>query len=88
MWIPYSQDALIRLLDDELAKLDINERPYFLNLIAFIIENNTFRVNNEYYHQKIGVPMGGVLSGTLANVYLGILERNIVQNPKILLFRR
>jgi hypothetical protein len=82
------QTELIRLLDDELCRLEINERTYFLYLVSFIIENNTFRVNKEYYHQKIGVPMGGVLSGSLANIYLGVLERNIVNNPKILLFKR
>jgi hypothetical protein len=31
-----------------------------------------------HYLQKVGLPMGGCLSGTLANIYLATLEQNII----------
>jgi hypothetical protein len=71
------------------------EREQFLHFLFFIIHNNIFKANGKCYHQTTGLPMGGVLSGVLANIYLAYLERNILHSspsipstPKFYLFER
>ena len=49
---------------------------------------NIFYANDSFYLQTIGHAMGGALSRTLANIYLGILEREVLRNENILLFNR
>jgi retron-type reverse transcriptase len=61
-----------------------------LEFLQGIIDNNIFQAGNQFFHQKIGLPMGGSLSPSLANIYLGVLERKIISqySPPILFYRR
>jgi hypothetical protein len=59
-----------------------------MNYLKTIIKCNIFQVNENYCLQKIGLPMGGPLSGTLANIYLGVLEKYVVNIPQICLYNR
>jgi hypothetical protein len=60
----------------------------FLYYLSSLVRHNIFRVNDTFYIQKIGLPMGAPMSGTLANIYLAYLESQIINNPNILLYKR
>ena len=64
------------------------DRNKFIDFLKPIIHFNTFQVGEDFYLQKLGLAMGSRLSGALANIYLGILEKNISQSDKIVLFLR
>jgi hypothetical protein len=86
------QPKLLNIISDEVENrrllTDENAKVQFMLYMQTIINFNIFRVKDDIYLQTTGLPMGGGLSGTLANIYLGVLEKFIVSNPKILLFNR
>jgi hypothetical protein len=84
------QDKLIHIVNNELKHLISSEedRNKFIDFLKTIIHFNTFQVGEDFYLQKLGLAMGSRLSGALANIYLGILEKNISQSDKIVLFLR
>jgi hypothetical protein len=84
------QDKLLDIVNIELiAEIpDDIPRQRYMHYLSTIIKYNTFQVQNVYYLQTIGLPMGGRLSCTLANIYLGILEKSVYNLPKIHLYNR
>ena len=73
---------LVNIMPQEIKRLK------FMYFLQCIIVTNTFQVGDSFYIQRIGVPMGMCLSGTLANIYLATLEISIYNIPKLLLFKR
>jgi hypothetical protein len=85
------QDRLLDIVNHlftESNLLDKEYQPKFMQYLKNIIKFNTFQVAEKTYLQQIGLPMGGPLSGTLANIYLGHLERNIRAIEHIKLYKR
>jgi hypothetical protein len=65
------------------------ESSTILQFLHTIIHNNTFFAGGIYYHQRTGLPMGNALSGSLANIYLGFLEKEIIhRSPSLLYYQR
>jgi hypothetical protein len=54
--------------------MEDNSRQQFIKFLNTIVRFNTFQLRAQFCLQNIGLPMGGVLSGCLANIYLGHLE--------------
>jgi hypothetical protein len=84
------QDKLLHIVDEEMDILGLSPdyKSHFLRYLQVIINYNIFKVNDAHYLQTIGLPMGGRLSGTLANIYLGVLEKDLSKEKKIILFQR
>jgi hypothetical protein len=84
------QDHLLDIINGYLngTQMEDKEKQSFMNFLLVIIKCNTFQVNNRFYLQTIGLPMGGSMSGTLANIYLGHLEKSIYKDPGIILYNR
>jgi hypothetical protein len=84
------QSHLLDIVNASLLNyFDTSEKKQkFMHYLQTIISFNTFQVNDNFCLQKIGLPMGGPLSGTLANIYLGFTEKSIIDNPGILLYNR
>jgi hypothetical protein len=74
-------DIIVKLMENSIP--NETERHYYLHFLSIIIHHNTFKVNQRYYHQKTGVPMGGILSGVLANLYLAYLEQQVLYSHPI-----
>ena len=85
-------DPLIDILSEHLPTVcsTQSESRLILDLLRHIIKFNTFSSNNQFYLQKIGLPMGWCLSGSLANIYLGYLEMSLLSKhtSSILLYSR
>jgi hypothetical protein len=83
-------DKLLQIINILLLKsIDNTEhRIKYMEYLNVMITNNTFINNDGKYIQIKGLPMGGKLSGSLANIYLGFLEREMTYHPGILLFIR
>lgn len=69
-------------------RLDDKQRHQLIKCLNIIVRFNTFQIRDEFCLQKIGLPMGGVLSGCLANIYLGQLEKKLLIFPNLLLYNR
>jgi hypothetical protein len=84
------QEVLLNIINSFLIKqnTDDKEREQFMKYLNVIVKFNTFQVNDYFCLQKIGLPMGGVLSGCLANIYLGYMEKECIGNPNLLLYNR
>jgi hypothetical protein len=84
------QDRLLDIVNHQITEQlsDAELKDKFMYYLRTIINNNTFQVNDSYCLQKIGLPMGGPLSGTLANIYLGFMETRVMNFPKVLLYNR
>lgn len=50
-----------------------------IRLSRFVMKNNYFSYNGQYYHQIRGGAMGSPLTLTIANCYMFFFERNIVK---------
>ena len=58
-------------------------------IIGILLEFNTFETLQGYYRQKEGLSMGGKLSSAISNIFLNMLECEIIQgylDQNILLF--
>ena len=69
-------------------------RKYKLDLISIrkilqlIFENNIFKYKDNFFIQKIGIPMGCIAGPTIANIYIYILEADwLNMNPEIIYYR-
>jgi hypothetical protein len=84
------QPKLLTIVEEQLKLIGLDEetRQQYLKYIQVIATLNIFRANDIFYLQTIGLAMGGSLSGALANIYLGVLEKEVLQNENILLFNR
>ena len=50
-----------------------------IRLARFVIKNNYFKYNGQYYHQIRGGAMGSPLTLTIANCYMFFFEQNIIK---------
>ena len=71
-------------------EIPISGREFSLETFKLLLFNNTFSCYNKNFLQIKGLPMGGPLSGSLANIYLGHLEKNIINkfSNNIVLYKR
>lgn len=70
---------------DEFEKLTIAD---VTRLLTECLNNIYFQYGNELFLQNDGCPMGSAISGTVADIFLQKLERNILpQQPKIFFWR-
>lgn len=46
-------------------------------ILKLVTEQNYFSVNNKFYSQQEGLPMGSPISGLLANIFMNHIENNI-----------
>ena len=64
-------------------------KKFFMDIL---LKYNNFETLNGFYKQRSGVAMGGKMSGALSNIFVNILEQNIVKkyqkNNKILYYCR
>jgi hypothetical protein len=81
-------DRLMSIISAKMDFLSPEEHQIFIKCLDAIIKLNTFTVGDEYYLQNVGVPMGGCLSGSLANIYLSDLENHLSKDHHILLYKR
>jgi hypothetical protein len=84
------QEKLLDIINGLLIQQNTEDtdRQQFMKFLNVIVKCNTFQLNDYFCHQKIGLPMGGVLSGCLANIYLGHMEKELIYYPNILLYNR
>lgn len=84
------QEKLLDIVNVLLIENHMNndERQHFIQYLSIIVKYNTFQVNDFLCWQKIGLPMGGVLSGCLANIFLGFLEEDLYKLSGIVLYQR
>ncbi|CAF1097599.1 unnamed protein product [Adineta ricciae] len=70
--------ALKKMLDYlKLKQVDGLKVETIIRLARFVIQNNYFEYNNNYYHQIRGGAMGSPLTLTIANCYMFFLEQKI-----------
>jgi hypothetical protein len=74
--IPH-QDG-INAVDNFLAEFGSAYRLLIVGLLKIIMYNNYFSFNNEVFHQLIGTAMGTACAPAYANIFLFMLERNIM----------
>jgi hypothetical protein len=84
------QEKLLDIVNVLLIEDNMNDdkRHHFIKYLSIIVKYNTFQVNDSLCWQKIGLPMGGVLSGCLANIFLGFLEEDLHKLPGLALYQR
>lgn len=63
---------LFQELSRKIRKEDI------IYLLKEHITGNVVKLGNEFYHQRVGIPQGSVLSALLCSYYYGHMERNVV----------
>jgi hypothetical protein len=85
-------DNLLALLNHHLPSVcsSPEESSTILSFLHAIITSNSFFGGSRFYLQKIGLAMGSCMSGSLANIYLGLLESSIVQRftPPLIVYKR
>jgi hypothetical protein len=84
------QSELLQIVNERLNNYfpSIEDKIKFMQFLQSIIQYNTFQLQDKFCIQKQGLPMGGPLSGTLANIYLGHLETSIYAVPGLILYNR
>jgi hypothetical protein len=53
-----------------------------IRLSRFVMQNNYFSYNGQYYHQIRGGAMGSPVTLIIANCYMYVFEKNIVKQIK------
>ena len=71
---------LDKIFLDKKTKFQKFDRPTFQKLLHICLKDNFFLFNQNLYFQKDGTPMGGCISPTLANLFLGFHEINWLKN--------
>ncbi|CAF2049280.1 unnamed protein product [Rotaria magnacalcarata] len=72
--------AIKKMLDYlELKQIDGLKIETIIRLSRFVMRNNYFLYEGQYYHQIRGGAMGSPLTLTIANCYMFFFERNIVK---------
>jgi hypothetical protein len=51
-----------------------------LEIIDFVLQNNVFSFNGDIFQQIFGTAMGTPMAPTIANIFMGWLEKNILNN--------
>ena len=64
----------------ERNKVYKEDKEQILQLLKIIIEQNYFQHNNKYYKPTKGIAVGSPISGTLAEIYLQLLEEHHVKH--------
>jgi hypothetical protein len=84
------QDRLLDIVNDNITPFfdKLEDKITYMEILQHLIRGNTFQADDKHYLQKIGLPMGHPLSGTLANIYLGNIEQQLVNKSNILSFSR
>jgi hypothetical protein len=85
------QEKLLQIVNHYISNIfppSSDTKDKFMHFLQSIINYNTFQVNTMFYLQRIGLPMGGPLSGTLANIYLGHMEKELSSLPDLQLYNR
>ncbi|CAF1538052.1 unnamed protein product [Adineta ricciae] len=72
--------SLKSMLDHlKLKKVNNVRTEAILRLARFVMKNNYFKYNGQYYHQVRGGAMGSPLALTIANCYMFFYEQNIIR---------
>ena len=72
--------ALRKMFDYlNIKQIDGLKVEIIIRLARFVMVNNYFKYNGQYYHQTRGGAMGSPLTLTIANCYMFFFERNIVK---------
>jgi len=72
--------ALKKMLDHlQLKKIKDLKTEAIIRLARFVIQNNYFSYNKQYYHQTRGGAMGSPLTLTIANCYMFFFEQDIIR---------
>jgi hypothetical protein len=72
--------ALRKMLDYlQIKQINGLKTEVIIRLARFVIQNNYFSYNGQYYHQIRGGAMGSPLTLTIANCYMFFFEQDIVR---------
>ncbi|CAF1095267.1 unnamed protein product [Rotaria sordida] len=72
--------SLKKMVDHlKLKQVDGLKIETIIRLSRFVMQNNYFSYNDQYYHQIRGGAMGSPLTLTVANCYMFFYERQIVK---------
>jgi hypothetical protein len=72
--------SLKKMLDHlKLKQIDRLRTEVIIRLARFVMQNNYFSYEDQYYHQIRGGAMGSPLTLTIANCYMFFYERDIVR---------
>ncbi|CAF1463262.1 unnamed protein product [Adineta steineri] len=72
--------AIRRMLDYlNVKQVDGLKIETIIRLGRFVMQNNYFQYNNQFYHQVRGGAMGSPLTMTMANCYMYFFEQKIVK---------
>lgn len=78
----YTQHAIykIRYWLEEYRNIKDNTYPveFILELLTKIMQDKLFQFGNMYWRQLFGVAMGTSVAVNYVNIYVGILENNII----------
>ena len=55
-------------------------KKHILQLLTVIIEQNYFQYNNQYFKPDKGIAIGSPISGTLAEIYLQLIEEQYIKH--------
>ena len=76
----------------ERNKVYKEDKEQIRQLLKIIIEQNYFHHNNKYYKPTKGIAMGSPISGTLAEIYLQLLEeyhvKHWIENGDLFYYKR
>lgn len=62
-----------------LKQIDVLKTEVIIRLARFVMTNNYFKYDGQYYHQIKGEAMGSPLTLTIANCYMFFFEQNILK---------
>jgi len=65
-------------MDRKKVGTDVKEQ--IIRLLKVIIEQNYFQYNNQYFKPEKGIAMGSPISGTLAEIYLQLIEERYIKH--------
>ena len=77
-----------------LDRNNINKKikEQIIQLLNIIIEQNYFQYNNQFFRPENGIAMGSPISGTLAEIYLQLIEelhiKHWIENQEIVYYKR
>lgn len=81
----YSQSKKGYQKKRQFSKLETDD---VIELLTECLNNTYFQYNQELFIQNDGCPMGSPISGTVADIFLQKLEKNILPlNPKIIFWK-
>ena len=79
-------------LDKNESNVHREDKTQILHLLQTLIEQNYFQHNNKYYKPTYGIAMGSPISGTLAEIFLQLIEehnvKHWIENGDLFYYRR